>query len=90
MRVKIASSGPMLRAPRPARTSPQYASSAISAACRMYVDLPPMLGPVTSSRRRVGRQREVVGDEVLDLSLDHRMAAAADRDAGLRDEDAAA
>ncbi len=51
MRVKIASSGPSF-ALRAGTYMPQWASRATIAVCRMYVDLPPMLGPVTMSRRR--------------------------------------
>ena len=39
-----------------------------------------MFGPVMSSSGRVGEQATVVGDEVLDLRLDHRMAAGLDLD----------
>jgi hypothetical protein len=74
MRVKIASRGPIRLRRR--HEAAAVASSAISATWRMKVDLPPMFGPVISSMRRVGRQRAVVGDEVLDLAFDHRMAAA--------------
>ena len=56
MRVWIASSGPIAAA-RAGTNEPQYASSAITAVCRMYVDLPPMFGPVMTSRRRSGVER---------------------------------
>ena len=53
---------------------------AISAACRRYVDLPPMLGPVMMAIRSRGVvQVQIVGDEAAGLlvgePLDHRMAA---------------
>ena len=60
MRVKIASSGPS-SALAAGTYDPQCASSAMTAAWRMYVDLPPMLGPVTTSSRRSGRSSRSLG-----------------------------
>ena len=51
MRVKMRSNGPITA--RVAGTKlPMEASTRISAAWRMYVDLPPMFGPVITSMRR--------------------------------------
>jgi hypothetical protein len=56
IRVKIWSSGPR-RAALAGTNEPTCAISAMSATWRMYVDLPPMLGPVISNSRRVGDRR---------------------------------
>jgi len=57
MRVKMASTGP-IRALVAGTKQPTWASSTISATWRIVVDLPPMLGPVISSMRRVGSRRQ--------------------------------
>ena len=60
MRVKMRSMGPSTA--RSAGTKlPTCASSTMSAPWRMYVDLPPMLGPVTISMRRVASSTRSLG-----------------------------
>ena len=50
----------------------------ISAVCRMYVDLPPMFGPVMTSMRRASCELQIVRHErLVDELLDDRMAAVA-------------
>ena len=55
MRVKIRSTGP-IRAKLAGTKLPMRAINTINAVCRMKVDLPPMLGPVMTSVRRVSWQ----------------------------------
>ena len=50
-----------IRADRAGTGSPAWASSAISAFCRRYVDLPAMFGPVSSNTRRSGERSQSFG-----------------------------
>ena len=68
--------------PWPGRTSRSAPGSTSSAACRKYVDLPPMFGPVkTMKRAAVRAEVEIVRDEGgAEQRLDDRMAAVVDVD----------
>ena len=67
MRVNTRSMGPMVALAAGTKL-PMCASTAISAACRMYVDLPPMLGPVTISIRRLSSKVRSLGTKLVPLN----------------------
>ena len=67
---------------------PAWARTAISAAWRRKVDLPPMLGPVISHSRSLGPSERSLATKRSPMSrergFDHRMPPALDLEAGLR------